>query len=275
MELIPLFEARPIIKGFDGCVESFIEKGLTQSGPEGRKTDGFVYVIQGRAHYELEGGEIKRYSLNAKAGDFVFLAKHTVYAMTVKSDVYHVIIVNFDFLSDPSQRIRSVISPNHNDKSAEKQFRQALSTWQMQEATVKEKCLSVLYALYANLLSSASGSYRSPFSCARMNEALRYINQHLAEETLTAAEAAEHVHLSESHFRRLFKEIYRISPTDYIITQRINLAKEKIRYSNDSITSISEATGFSSIFCFSHAFKRLVGSSPSQYRKHYRPFPKT
>ena len=108
-----------------------------------------------------------------------------------------------------------------------------------------------------------------------MNNALKYINQNLENERLSVPEIAEYAHLSESHFRRSFKETFNISPIRYINMQRINRAKDLIRYSADTFSEIAEKLGFSSIYHFSHSFKKEVGYSPSEYRKRYDQYPKT
>ena len=85
-----LIETRPTIQVFHRAINAVIHKGSAKSGPDGRKTDGFIYVLEGSAHYELDD-----YSIDVKAGDFFYLARNTVYSMTAKSEHYCVIIISF------------------------------------------------------------------------------------------------------------------------------------------------------------------------------------
>ena len=56
---------------------------------------------------------------------------------------------------------------------------------------------------------------------------------------------------------------------------RITQAQERLRYSNERLTDIAEALGFSSLYYFSVVFKKEVGTSPSEYRKRYSADPLT
>lgn len=265
-----LIDTRPTIEMFYRVIHAAIHKGSAKSGPDGRKTDGFIYVLEGSAHYDLDD-----YSIDVKAGDFFYLARNTVYSMTAKSDRYCVIIINFDFFCKQTERLLCAKSPINSTKNAEKLFHKILSVWQLQSATVREECLSILYTVYAEFLGTFEKTYISSISRTRMNNALKYINQNLGNERLSIPEIAESAHLSESHFRRSFKETFNISPVQYITMQRINRAKDLIRYSADSFSEIAEKLGFSSIYHFSHAFKKEVGYSPSEYRKRSDQYPKT
>ena len=95
---------------------------------------------------------------------------------------------------------------------------------------------------------------------------LSFMNENIARETLTVSEVAESVGISESHFRRLFKSVYNISPVKYINLMRINRAKELIRYSTYSFSHIAPETGFANVYYFSRMFKKEVGCTPSEYR---------
>ena len=56
---------------------------------------------------------------------------------------------------------------------------------------------------------------------------------------------------------------------------RITQAQERLRYSNERLTDIAEALGFSTLYYFSVVFKKEVGVSPSEYRKRYSTDPLT
>ncbi|MDY5941084.1 MAG: AraC family transcriptional regulator [Eubacteriales bacterium] len=270
MQKETLMEARPTIEKFHRVIGAVIQRGFAKSGPTGRKTDGFIYALEGSAHYELDG-----MALDVKTGDFFYLARNAVYSMTVKSETYRVIIVNFDFYRPDGNDFFCAKSPVNEEKNAEKLFRKLLSVWQLQSTTVREECLSLLYTLYAEFLTTFGMTYLSSISRNRMNDAVRYINKHLGDGLLSIPEIAESVHMSESHFRRSFKESFKLSPVQYINMQRIQQAKDLIRYSRDSFSTIAERLGFSSIYHFSHLFKKEVGYSPSEYRKRYDQYPKT
>ncbi len=269
MTIRQLADVKPPIRKFHRAIYAEIKKGVARSGPEGRETDGFIYVLEGNAHYKLSDSE-----LSVKEGDILYLSKHSPFVVTVKSSIYKVLIANFDFFLPDGCVLSGALSSQKNAKGIEKMFRQLLSVWQMQSPFVREECMSFLYQIYVAFLNSDS-TYISSINRSRINIAVKYINEHIRSEELKVPDVAQHVHLSESHFRRLFKETFKISPLQYINLQRIILTKEKIAYSYEPLTAIAEEYGFSSVYHFSHLFKKEVGYSPSEYRKRYRYIPKT
>jgi len=87
------------------------------------------------------------------------------------------------------------------------------------------------------------------------------------DKGLTLKEIARIALLSENHLLRCFKEIFQISPFQYITRLKIKQAQKQLRETNKSISSISCDLGYTSLSNFSDYFKKLVGLSPSAYRK--------
>jgi transcriptional regulator GlxA family with amidase domain len=96
----------------------------------------------------------------------------------------------------------------------------------------------------------------------------RYIEQHLAHK-ISVAQLAGSVFLGESQFHMLFREHLGITPHQYVLNKRVDAAKRLIEQGNLNLGQIAELTGFSGQSTFTHAFSRLQGISPSQYRKRF------
>lgn len=71
--------------------------------------------------------------------------------------------------------------------------------------------------------------------------------------------------LSRMGVNRLFKINYGISPIQYFIHTKIELAKKYLREDNYNISQISELLGYSSVHYFSLQFKKETGMSPTEY----------
>lgn len=85
---------------------------------------------------------------------------------------------------------------------------------------------------------------------------------------LTSVEdAAAQVHLSESHFRHLFKHQFGCSPRTYLRRARIARAKDLMETSSESLSQIAERCGFATVHSFSRAFRDIAGIPPSHYRR--------
>lgn len=265
-----LLEVRPSIKEFHRAVGAIIKKGYCPAIPGGRRSDGFIYVLKGKTLYDF--GD---YSFEACGGDLLYLARGSVYTMDIQSQTYEVLFANFDFFQPSGVTLQSATFPAPGGKGTENLFRKMLTTWHMRGSTVKEDCLSVLYAIYADFLRVNEVGYLTSIKRQRMDNALLYINEHLQDKALSVPEIAEHVHLSESYFRSSFKEAFNLSPVQYINMRRISLIKERLRYTTEAISSIADRFGFSSVYHFCHLFKKEVGCTPSEYRSKHAQYPKT
>ncbi|NJN54137.1 MAG: helix-turn-helix transcriptional regulator [Anaerolineae bacterium] len=73
--------------------------------------------------------------------------------------------------------------------------------------------------------------------------------------------------MSEDYLSRAFSQELGISPWDYLNRYRIVQAKEMLRLTTDSITSIGRRVGFNDPAYFSRVFRRIVGVSPNAYRQ--------
>jgi AraC-like DNA-binding protein len=64
-----------------------------------------------------------------------------------------------------------------------------------------------------------------------------------------------------------FRDYYKTSPMQYVISLRLSLAKELLQNSRLSLEMIAEQSGFSDQYYFSRCFKKHIGITPGQYRK--------
>ena len=72
--------------------------------------------------------------------------------------------------------------------------------------------------------------------------------------------------MSDKNLRRIFSEVYHITPHEFLREFRINKAKILLLHTQETITNIALQCGFSDVYSFSHCFKSLIGISPKEYR---------
>jgi AraC-like DNA-binding protein len=84
---------------------------------------------------------------------------------------------------------------------------------------------------------------------------------------ITIEQLSDEVALSPYYLIRLFRRIYKQTPHQYLIQLRIARAKELLINSDLSITEICVDVGFESLGSFSTLFSKIVGVSPSTYRR--------
>lgn len=94
---------------------------------------------------------------------------------------------------------------------------------------------------------------------------MEYIKNHLHEQ-ITVRELAGTVKLNESYLSVLFKRETGVSISGYVISKRVETAKNMLRYSELSLSEISDILHFSSYSHFARTFRKYCGVSPKEYR---------
>lgn len=81
------------------------------------------------------------------------------------------------------------------------------------------------------------------------------------------ADAARLAGMSLSRLRDLFRKATGLSPKKYQMRARLVRAGRLLRETDLPVATIAEMTGFESLFAFSHRFTKLLGYSPTEYRR--------
>lgn len=102
----------------------------------------------------------------------------------------------------------------------------------------------------------------------KLTAAIQYIQDHI-DEDLKIVTLAEVVGLSPSYFSRVFKRTVGISPRQYVLSERIRLAKTLLKDSYISLSAISFRCGFYDQSHFVLQFRRFTGTTPKAYRIEY------
>jgi AraC-like DNA-binding protein len=101
---------------------------------------------------------------------------------------------------------------------------------------------------------------------AAIAKARKYIHAHL-DQPLPLGLVARQAGLSESHFCRLFKDSAGLTLTDYVNRCRIDWAKRELLKPEARISEIAFMIGYQSLSQFNRSFARIVGVSPTLYRR--------
>ncbi|HYH56168.1 MAG TPA: AraC family transcriptional regulator, partial [Anseongella sp.] len=83
----------------------------------------------------------------------------------------------------------------------------------------------------------------------------------LAIECLAAASA-----MSPFHFSRTFKQVYHLSPYQFIIQKRLQKGKDLLKSNRYSVSEVAYLVGFATVQSFSKAFKNAFQVSPGAYK---------
>lgn len=100
----------------------------------------------------------------------------------------------------------------------------------------------------------------------RVEHSLQYIDQKLYSP-ITLDEVAAAVSVTPQYLTTIFREETGMTLYQYIRNRKIDEAKMLLLYSNESITTIASALGFSSNAHFSASFKSVTGDTPRNFRR--------
>jgi AraC family transcriptional regulator len=103
----------------------------------------------------------------------------------------------------------------------------------------------------------------------RLSRARDFMESHL-EAPLDLRGISAEAFLSPHHFLRLFKQVYKETPHQYLTRRRIERAQRLLLRADLPVTDVCYAVGFESLGSFSWLFRKRVGLSPDQYRKENR-----
>jgi AraC family transcriptional regulator len=93
-----------------------------------------------------------------------------------------------------------------------------------------------------------------------------YIAEHLNEE-ISLRELAAIAQLSPYHFARAFKQSFGEPPHRYHMSRRMERAKALLEVPARTVTEVGMTLGFAETSSFTTAFRRSVGTTPSDYRR--------
>jgi len=102
-----------------------------------------------------------------------------------------------------------------------------------------------------------------------IHRSIMYLNAHLAEP-LQIQDLAETAGYSLSYYKQKFKQEMGITPSEYIMLQKMEHAKKILTETDTSITEIAFSLGFSSSNYFCAVFKKFMDCTPKDYRRKYR-----
>ena len=103
----------------------------------------------------------------------------------------------------------------------------------------------------------------------KIHEVAQYLQTHSSSKE-SLEELSARFYISKSYLTRIFKAVTGFTINEYQNLARIKKARILLAETDDSITWISEQTGFENVTYFDRVFKKHTAMSPLQYRKQRR-----
>ncbi|UDI77594.1 AraC family transcriptional regulator Rsp [Staphylococcus taiwanensis] len=159
---------------------------------------------------------------------------------------------------------RHLLQSNHFIKSL---ILQRISSFINNETPDNEAVSKIIRTLYKEAVVRTSSSYipKMTINYQLLSNIVLFINENITAN-ISLQDIAQHALISESYCSNLFGRFLNVNFKDFYTSLKINHALKLLLTTNDSITSISELSGFSSHTNFTNQFKKYLYVSPKQFR---------
>lgn len=133
-------------------------------------------------------------------------------------------------------------------------------------------CMESIFSIWRNLLALLNQSGEAEPQSEdirrehRTRKMLTFIQSHFSEQ-LSIEDIAAAANVSRSECFRCFSDFCHCAPIEYVNQYRVHFAAQKLTDTDESVSEICYACGFSSTSYFSRAFRKIYGVSPSDFRK--------
>jgi len=251
-----------------------------------------VFIAAGEGIFSVDGDVFP-----VAPGEAVLIPPDTPHSMSGTSEKMHCIYLHFDLIYAPERSFWDACIPAGTlDLSSFKEFMHPEITdpfWgslkgklQLSNPNIIKTLMIRICSLHDNckaanalrtsgmlleLLAEIQDQLLEHEQKAILNHdklaaAANYISEH-PELPVNIKKLAKKSGLSESHFRKLFHQLYGISPKTMHLQVRIRKSCELLTYWNMNVSETAEELNFPSIYSFSRTFKSILGISPTQYMK--------
>ncbi len=121
---------------------------------------------------------------------------------------------------------------------------------------------TLLTEYFRKIVEQAPG-YGSRRHSPHIQKALQYIHENYGQD-ITLRDLADYLHVSPTHLSRLFRKEMDTSFIDYLVSYRIERARQLICQTDLDLKTIGEKVGFHGYNYFLRAYKEKTGRTPSQ-----------
>lgn len=250
-------------------IEHLFERDRGSMRKNGRADYHILYIERGYCRLRLGENDIRV----GKGGLILFRpGEPQIYSFLAKDDsISHYIHFTGSGVKELLERL-GIGEISFFEMGESSRYKQ-ISAEMVREFTIKQPfyetiCASKLMELFALIARKYSLRHNriSRIGESRVNAACRRIYENPMSPP-SIKELASECCLSESRFSHIFRDVTGRSLHDFILSIRIERAKELLSMGELSVKETAQSVGFDDQNYFSRLFKLRVGMSPSEYRR--------
>lgn len=199
-------------------------------------------------------------TLKAGSGDLTFLPAYVDYYINAADE--QLFVVHFQTDVEMPSDICSIHVVDFSGFLRD--FQRLYCAWVKKGVGYEHECRYLFYKIIYNIekeYESFTDNRQDPIA-----DAAEYIHENLYDPDFSVSTLAEHYSMSDTYFRRLFKQRYRTTPVKYICNLKTQRAIELLKSSYYTVSEVAEKCGFENVYYFSSFMKKQTGFSPSAIR---------
>ena len=254
-----------MLNGFfrtDFCIKEVVASRQNRKNKENfvffespRKRTALFLITDYPVKYQLISGE----TFVCDVGEMMLMPQGSRYAASFElpeNVISHPILLSFIMMDKNGEDVwpgKDIVRLGMADGELRVLFSSAVEAYKKGKTnTVKAKIYEILGKIFP---------LKDEDKCA-----ISYINRHITS-TLSISELAARCDLSETAYRRQFKDLTGMSPVQYITILKIEKACELLNECDMSLNDISDFLGFNDIAYFHRVFKKITGLTPNEFRE--------
>lgn len=233
--------------------------------------DNYPLRNKGRYHhglmYALEGTETFTFcdrKIAAEPDSVIYLPKNEKYTFDLIGERGVGITIDFELSSPEPMRPFCIKLEKNNALKAD--FADTEKSWRRKRPGHEALCKALLYKTVSCLVQQES-SYLAPKNYAKITDAVDYLHKHYTDHDFKIETLFLMSDTSPKYFETLFFERFHMTPKEYVISLKIERAKELLLGETISVGDIADLLGYHDLYHFSKMFKAKTGYSPSEFRR--------
>ena len=239
----------------------YVAPGTGKAVHTDRPFHGLVFYRSDDCLFRFEGfGEYR-----SLENSVVYLPKGSTYRVEKTGEQKGCFAINFDLAEDINER--PFVFKTASGGKLESLFALSEKHWRSKSIDKRLKCRALFYDILSFICAESGAGYQPNEKKERLRAAVEYIHSSYLEKNISIGELADMSDMSTTYFRKLFGDIYRISPVKYINRLKIEHAKELIMSDMYPTDEIARLSGFSDDCYFRRVFRNETSFSPREYRK--------
>jgi AraC-like DNA-binding protein len=225
-----------------------------------------IYVVSGKVNYLLNGNKV-----NMTKGDVLFISAGTIRSCDNDPEgphqKYSAHFYNTDIGNTQLLESRYLHGQIRNVDYFKQRFSMLLLQWFDRDPGNSLICEGILQEL---LGITIKGMQQRIEVSAQKQELVSHLQNYILHnhsKSIRLNDLAEHVQRSPNHITKIFKQVLKQTPIDYIHQIKVSIACEMLRNTLLTVAEISDYLGYCEQSYFHRIFKKFTGVTPSALQK--------